>query len=340
MQKATFSIIFIAFCVIFCSCKKETKRSFYYWKTTYQLSSFEEKYLDDLKVEKLYIRFFDVSWDEAASAAVPIAKIAFNKKPDPKREIVPVIYIVNKTLLKTNDISYLALRIHREADYMAAKNNIAFSELQIDCDWTETSKGKYFQLLKFLKEALHRQGRELSVTIRLHQVKFKNITGVPDVDRGMLMYYNMGKIAPGSSRNSIFNTEDAGKYIADLAAYPLPLDVALPTFSWGIHIRNERVVELLNNMNAADFDTNTNFVKLGENRFTAKKPFFYRGFYFMKNDVVKIEAVSAELCRAAGKQLDSKIESENRSIAIFHADSLIFKQYEKQDFEKIFNTLH
>ena len=66
----------------------------------------------------------------------------------------------------------------------------AWKEMQVDCDWTQGSRAAYFALLRALRDRLHAQGRRLSATIRLHQVKCSADTGVP-VDRGMLMAYNL-----------------------------------------------------------------------------------------------------------------------------------------------------
>lgn len=333
-----FSII--ALSVLLHSCKQDSKRAFYYWKTVFRLSLFEKKYLDDLKVEKLYIRFFDVTWDEATLKALPLAEIQFEQKPDSAKEIVPVIYIVNKTLIHTTDLPKLTSHILNQTDMICHTNKITFREMQIDCDWTDKTKNQYFALLNLLKTALRKRGIKISATIRLHQIKYKKITGIPDVDSGMLMYYNMGKISPDSVTNSIFSPADAEKYTEHLSAYPLPLDVALPAFSWGIHIRNERVIELLNNLDASDFQDQAYFQNQGKHTVVATHSFFYKGFYFMKNDLVKIEEISPQMCAAAANQLAGKLSGKSRTIAIYHTDSLIFKRYEKQDFEKVFSALH
>lgn len=325
-----------------CSCRHESHRSFYYWKTVYHLSQSERNYLNELQISKLYIRFFDVDWEESAAEAVPIAKIRFAEKVLPQFEVIPVVYIVNKTLQKSKKqhIADLALKIIKQIDNIASANNISFNELQLDCDWTDNTRSNYFALLRELKTNLDKKKKTLSVTIRLHQIKYKNITGVPPVDRGMLMYYNMGKITPETSQNSVFNTSDAAKYIDYLPDYPLPLDVALPAFSWGIHVRNDKVIELLNNMNLADFENNVNFTKVSTYMFSASKSFFYRGFYFMKNDMVKVEMITPAQCNIAAQQLKRKLSKPTGSVAIFHLDSLIISNYEKQDFKKVFSNYH
>lgn len=320
------------------SCKQETSRSFYYWKSVYVMSSSQDAILSDLKISKLYIRFFDVDWNESAGLVTPKAKIRFKEKPSGKLEIIPVIYIVNRSLQKISrqQVTNLATNILKLTNEIAENNNLSFGEFQIDCDWTESTREKYFIFLETIKSSLAPKKIKISATIRLHQVKYSRITGVPPVDRGMLMYYNMGKINAYKTGNSIFNKDDAAKYIDYIPQYPLPLDAALPAFSWGIHIRKGNVIELLNNLTSMDFATNENFKKSGNSIYNAQKSFFYRGYYFMEGDEVKIEEIGPGECLAATKQLKSKLKSPG-TVAIYHLDSLIFTRYEKQDFEKVFN---
>ncbi len=73
--------------------------------------------------------------------------------------------------------------------------------LQIDCDWTTKTAPKYFYFLQQIREKLdaHEDGGTfaslamLSATIRLHQVKYPEKSGMPPVDKGVLMFYNMGE---------------------------------------------------------------------------------------------------------------------------------------------------
>ena len=63
---------------LFSACKKEPNTSFYYWKTQYSISPYEQNYLDSLNVEKLYVRFFDV--DIKNGNAVPIGNLIVHEK--------------------------------------------------------------------------------------------------------------------------------------------------------------------------------------------------------------------------------------------------------------------
>lgn len=333
------TLIFICFAL--CGCHRQTpERSFYYWKTTFHLSAGEEKYLSDLNVHKLYLRLFDVDWDDSKNTASPLGKIDFVSKPRLNLDFVPVVYIVNKTLQKTapTDLQSLASKILGLVQSLTDAQKLNFSELQIDCDWTETTRDKYFRLLTYLKGGLIPTHRILSATIRLHQVKYASVTGIPPVDRGMLMYYNMGKIDAASPRNSIYNQKDASKYVAYVSKYPLPLDVALPVFSWGVHIRGNKVVDLLNNMSPEDFKNNANFRPTDSTQLIVDSSFFFRGFYFMKNDLIKLEEVTPALCMQAAQQLTGKLQNRPGTVALFHFDSLMMARYEEKKLEEIFNS--
>ena len=330
------------FLLITCSCSRiNTDRSFYYWKTTFRLSDTEKKIMQDLNIKKLYIRFFDVNWEQE-SKVIPVGKIIFVNKIPSGFKIVPVVYLANKTLINTSypEVASLADKIYRLVCVIASANLISFSELQIDCDWNESTKDKYFNLLKLLKTQLQKNNAILSATIRLHQVKYEKLTGVPPVDRGMLMFYNMGKISSAGNHNSIYNKADASKYTGYIKKYSLPVDIALPLFSWGIHVRNNKPFELLNNLSVKDFINNINFTTLDNQSYVAAKSFFFKGFYFMKNDVVKIEEIAPPLSKEAADLVAGELKVSNRSVALFHLDSLTLSRYEKKDFEKIFNSFN
>ena len=82
-----------------CNSTKPTL-SFYYWKTVFQLSQQEHDLLNELHVERLYIRYFDVV-DQGGSIE-PVGIIQFKEKPT--CEVVPVIYITNESLQRLDNM--------------------------------------------------------------------------------------------------------------------------------------------------------------------------------------------------------------------------------------------
>jgi len=83
------------------------------------------------------------------------------------------------------------------------------------------------------------------------------------------MYYNMGKIAPDSP-NSIYNKQQANRYLKTVKKYPLTLDVALPIYSWAIHIRDNRIMGLKSKIALTNLKKDSNFVAITESRFRVK----------------------------------------------------------------------
>ncbi len=167
----------------------------YYWKTSFSMSPTEIRFLSDLNVRKIYLRLFDVDWDKELNAPIPLGEITFNNNPDSSFNIIPVIYITNKAIANLPDqqVEALANKIMFRVNYILTSNKIRFKELQIDCDWSETSRSKYFLLIQCLKKHFKSDGKIISSTIRLHQIKYSSKTGIPPVRQGNAYVLQYGK---------------------------------------------------------------------------------------------------------------------------------------------------
>jgi hypothetical protein len=334
--------LFALLSIIGTSCNRSTVKidpAFYYWKTTYYSSPEVRHFLSDLQIHKLYMRFFDVDWNTDMNGAYPVAEIHFASGPDTTLQIIPVVFITNRTMEKISvpEINGLSKKIVTKVNTLAEDQGISFSELQLDCDWTEKTRDRYFLLIKSIRTQLHETGKVISATVRLHQVKYPKITGVPDVDRAMLMFYNMGKLDPQTNLNSIYNECDAATYTKAIKNYPLHLDVVLPCFSWAVHIRENKVIGLLNKITEQDLNL-TNFTVFGKKKFKVNTSFFFHGEYLMKEDVLKLEEMSPALLSKATRQLERSMGKENRTVAIFDLDSVNIMRYEKENFQEIYNS--
>jgi hypothetical protein len=156
-KKYILNSLFTFFCVIFligCKTKNSNiERAFYFWKTSFDLNEKELAIIKENNISTLYIKYFDVVWNTELNSAVPVAKILFKQAVPQQLQIVPVVYITNNVLLKSNidSINNLAISISKLIkNYQPiVKNNIA--EIQIDCDWTVSTKAKYFALLNTIK---------------------------------------------------------------------------------------------------------------------------------------------------------------------------------------------
>ena len=106
IKKSFLGILF--FLLISCSKNEKPIIAFYYWKTIFKLSETEKEVLKDNKVSKLYIRYFDIGLNANTTEPIPVSPIHFQENIS-KFDIVPVVFIQNKVLLKSNiDIDDLA----------------------------------------------------------------------------------------------------------------------------------------------------------------------------------------------------------------------------------------
>jgi hypothetical protein len=238
--------------------------SFYHWENTYK-----EK---DLK-EKVYIKVLDIAY----STKIEAINTKFLEKPN--NSFVPVVYITNETM-KNIDYSIISNLIIKNLD----SNNYNFKELQIDCDWSLSTKSNYFKLLEDLRTKLN---KTISATIRLHQIKYYEKTGIPPVDYGVLMYYNMSNITDINTKNSILDNDIAKKYHYNFDNYKLKLKLALPLYSQAIQYRDNKALEIFEGVQEKDFDEN--FKKLDTNKYEVIKSTYFKGRYIYKDDIFRFE---------------------------------------------------
>ena len=240
--------------------------SFYSWE-----NSFNQKEI----TEKLYIKVLDIAY----STKLEIIKSNLQEKP---KDFIPVVYITNETMQNV-DFSLISNAI------IQGLKNYEFKELQIDCDWSNKTQSNYFKLLEDLKTKLN---KTLSATIRLHQIKYYTKTGVPNVDYGVLMYYNMSNITDINTKNSILDNDIAKKYHYNFENYKLKLKLALPLYSQAILFRENKALSIFEGVEKNDFDAN--FIEISPNLYKVLNSTYFKGRYIYKDDVFRFEDVKKE----------------------------------------------
>ncbi len=338
--------LFPALCVcalLFSNCTKRARRevfpSFYHWQTEFQLTEFETRYLDSLKVKKLYLKFFDVDWDAQKKQPVPLASLRFSSQL-PDIAIIPTVFITNRTLrhLEEDKLEDLAKKISNKVNLLAEKPRLSrFKEIQFDCDWSPKTKEKYFELLKRLRNHFSK-GILISSTIRLHQVRFFKKTGVPPVDKGMLMFYNMGDVEDPQTKNAILDLDLARPYFADFEKYPLKLDIALPIFAWGVLFRDGRMIKLFNNLREENLNDETRFLKINPNHFRVVKSTYLEGHYLYRHDVIRLEGVTVKQLQKTASFMNEIIDNQNLTVAFYHLDTATIKFFPHEKMEEILSS--
>ena len=323
----------ISLFLLLASCSKNDKPiiAFYYWKTNLKFSKTEKEVLKDNEVSKLYIRYFDIGLQPQTKVPFPISPIHFYDSIQ-HFEIVPIVFIQNKVMLQSNlDVEDLAQKTIHLIDEINAANRIKYTEIQIDCDWSLDSKNNYLKFIEQVKKLSH---KKLSATIRLHQVKYFKKTKIPNVDSGVLMFYNMGSIAP-DSLNSIYSREISERYLKSLKKYPLPLDFALPIYSWAIHIRNQKVLGLRSKLNFGELKKDKNFEQISPVFFRVKQSNYKNGVYYEENDLLKTETISSEDLKEMADDLNDNTAQPPKEIIFYDLDEFNLKNYEKNIFKQV-----
>ena len=319
---------------------RQIEPSFYYWKSVLNISDFEKQKLDSLKVKTIYLKFFDVDWDEATRKPLPVAKLqAARGELQGGITIIPVVFITNECIQKIDSLQVKKLAENMYnliLEIIQANGFDSISEIQIDCDWTEATKEKYFLLLNNIK--VKNQKSKLSATIRLHQIKFLSKTGVPPVDKGLLMCYNMGNLKNPATNNSILETDELKKYTGNLSRYPLPLDVAFPLFNWIVLYRNNMYSGLIQGLPDVVF-SNSLCTRTG-NRYRILHDTLLQGYDLRKGDMLRDEQSDIKEVLAAAREISRHVKNTPLRVSLYHLDSVILSKYSTHELESIYNSLH
>lgn len=323
------------------SCKKQHHNvtpGFYYWKTLYRPTGFELGTLRNLSVRKMYLRLFDVDVNEQTGGTYPVAPVRITAS-DSNFAYVPVVFVTQRALLaaKDTDLPPLAEKICRFSEGICTENGIRPAELQIDCDWTSGTHLKYFRLLQLIRRQPFMTGKLLSCTIRLNQVKYRQSTGIPPVDRGMLMCYGMGNLKRFGPYNSIFEPDGVKDYLHTLNTYPLDMDIALPLYDWCVVFRQGQFRGILHDMNPQEISSSRVFKKTKGNLYTCLQDTVIHGYHFAGADVVRLEQTDYRDLLAVAGYSSARIKNKDLNVLLFSCDSVTLSKFSKDELANIYD---
>lgn len=329
-----------------CGQKRTVDRAFYYWKTILDASPKERETLQSLQVKKLYLKFFDVVWNPVAHRPDPSEKLeitpdALEWLKQDSMEIIPSIFISNDCLQQISPMAVdeLGERINYLLAGMLNLDGIyAVKEIQIDCDWSEATREKYFALLRYLKALPLFISAQLTTTVRLHQCLNQEKLGIPPVNRGLLLCYNMGNLKSIETGNSILDAENLKPYTAYIGRYPLPLDLALPLYEWKVLFRNNSFTGLIQNLPDDRLDNPVLVQKEGNQSVILKDTLLY-GYELKKGDVIRTEKSRYEEIIGATKLLSPILKSPRFTVTLFHLDARVLAQFNTDQLRDIYQSL-
>ncbi|MFY7788774.1 MAG: hypothetical protein ACOVQA_12970 [Thermoflexibacteraceae bacterium] len=335
------SYLWSFFCFFLINCSKNYEnhnQCFYYWKTTIDSTSIQPLKEIKIKLENsrnalnpLYIHFFDVI--QQATTVMPAGVLQINDDCLRGMVLVPVIYIKNEVFLNMpkDSLANLADLVSQKLINMLARHDLRTpNEFQIDCDWTQKTQENYFQFLRLYKQVLREKLQTnivLSCTIRLYPMKYAKKMGVPPVDSGVLMCYNLKNPTILHPTNSILSLDEAKGYLPALKNYPLRLDLALPTFSWVTVFRNGKFLKLVNGVGTEHLREQPFLASNQEFFFTVRTSKDFMGTALQIGDILKVEAPSPKTIRQVHELANEYLPAAPQRVIYFHLDAQNVKEY-------------
>ncbi len=263
----------------------EDSISFYYWKSSANYSIIVDSVFKNHNIKNIYLHYFDVDVNKRGEVFPKYVIDGIDEQFFYFGRITPVVFITNRAIKNVGDIDTLAEKIHKLTDQISYYYFYdKFKKIQVDCDWNQSTKEKYFKLLNILNNYYR-----VSATIRLHQIKYKDRTGVPPVEEGVIMVYNVGDLK-NMNKNSILQSNIVAQYVNEKTTYPLPLKMALPLFSQIVIKNNDDQYRLASYNGYENIEKDkTHFNKINNSLYKVKKDTLFKGFYLSPGYQIKIE---------------------------------------------------
>jgi hypothetical protein len=297
----------------------QTQTAFYYWKTSFALDQIAQVKLADKACSTLFVRYFDIVVDQ--TAAVPNAILEWREPLPVHLVAIPVVYITNEVWQKTpkaqdDSLSWRLIELVRTVSEQGEAPN--YQELQLDCDWSPSTKDRYFEFLRLLRARLPKHVR-MSATIRLHQYKRPDLTGVPpSIDYGMLMLYNTGQVTSMNEENSILQAKDIQKWVKNTKPYPLDLNIALPDFGWAVVFRLGEFVHLIHAFPEAALANPDNFEQISTTQYRCKRNHIVDGYYLHMDDLIRTERADPAVVKTISEAIEAQNNRKSCIFAYFH----------------------
>lgn len=357
-------LVFFMCCFLFLKFYQQPKRWHHFERGFYSWGGYySESDIDTIKVQKVYQKFFEVGLNNLLEP-IPVDEISSYKiisnyrydRPDKRspllKELVPVVYVQNSVLLQKDfNAADLAQKVwHLLRLSLEGQNNdgldVQVHEFQMDCDWTPRTRKNYFLFLTAFKKELRASALfghcQLSATLRLYPYKYPDKMGFlpKEVDRAMLMCYNLSAPDHKGQRNSIFSLEVLKAYLQNTAPYPTILDIALPVYSMAYVYQDRQLVKLLRN---TDSTFNSSLQPLDGLWYAAQKDTLIDEFYMRKGQRVKLETISYFDLKSAIKIIQDEVFFRVRPTLSFFSLESIYdnKSISAAEFARLYrSSLH
>lgn len=149
--------------------------------------------------------------------------------------------------------------------------------------------------------------------------------GVPPVDRGLLMCYNLTYIKDANNRNSIFSLKDLKLYLNG-TSYPILLDIGLPVFGWYAWISERKFKGIIYPDENVPIESDANFTAQGNN-YILRTDTSIGNNYLREGDIIRVEYPGKEELLEAARLLHKQLPGTQR-VSFYHWDSSLINKYE------------
>lgn len=153
------------------------------------------------------------------------------------------------------------------------------------------------------------------------------------------MFYNTGEVDQWPTENSILDLRTAQAYLGPLPKYPLPLDIALPLFRWGIVFRDDDLLHLVNGLDVNALVDTSRFRSLSAQRYEVVRNTYLNGHYLYRGDRIRLESIAEQDLLEAAELLKKNRANAPFSVVFYHLDAMMLSPYPPTLLEEVLRRM-
>ena len=323
---------------------QEVDHAFFYGKPLFELSTYEKKLADQLGVRKIYVKFFDLVWNEENQTPAPINKLLYSDSTtswliNGGIAVIPVVSITTECMEKIDESRVIALaeRVHLLLRQMVAARKIKrIHEILFDCKWTPAMKTKYFDFLQYFTMLPLLENRTLSATIQFDQITTER-SNIPPVNKVLLSGYYLPNVKDLGSTNPLIDVKLIKNFITDLDDYPLPVDISLPIFDQKVLFRENKFLGIITSLTDSLL-LSSKVINREGNRFILLADTILNGYPLKKGDLIRSDQSNYEEILSAANLIAPRLHADTVTFALFHLDSATISKYSQEQINDLYNS--
>ena len=154
----------------------------------------------------------------------------------------------------------------------------------------------------------------------------------------------LGQTIPRDTSFTVYSTyvkeSKARPYFKHSKTYALPLDIALPAWSWCIVYRNRQFYQIENGLTEEDLKEQSFLQPAGNHFYRVTTDTVYQNLFLRPGDEIKAEGIDEKTLQQAAALAKKAVNTNHYTVTLFELSEKELKPYNHETLTDIYTRFH